>query len=437
MAAALESHVRAAQKFLTSVRHLPSFKEARNKQVELVAKKLAANPLSVEQAASLVALLDDGIWEEHLDGLKGLFCLTEGGGKKNAPLQDYLAMPHYLTAAMWKVLSEDQRSVALEKLCRHLRALGLKNPSEVTQGMVLCLVFDLEGNLLGTQQWAVTLREKANVQKYLKQASHGPFLINLPHDRSECSSEVMQRVFGDEEPMDCIVPYEDLLARAKDWPMRNTHRFAQGKQQHLGPVLPSGEGGDLMNQMGHFVAGLMRGQSHSDASLPGLKFFSKERKEERNVSAPALALEDKKAEVSLEPAAESTVNIDRKPSGEDAVAKTLQALQCELQDKPAVEASGKTGKGKAKNKVKKPTAKKSQATKKKPAAALRRPAASAASARGTARAGESREARRLRLINVFVPKHIQAEYRDGCSKYYYRKGCTLSCWKLRGFEMSD
>ena len=429
--------MRAAQKFLTSVRHLPSFKEARNKQVELVAKKLAANPLSVEQAASLVALLDDGIWEEYLDGLKGLLCLTEGGGKKNAPLQDYLAMPHYLTAAMWKVLSEDQRSVALEKLCRHLRALGLKNPSEVTQGMVLCLVFDLEGKLLGTQQWAVTLREKANVQKYLKQASHGPFLINLPHDRSECPSEVMQRVFGDEEPTDCIVPCEDLLARAKDWPMRNTHRFAQAKQQHLGPVLPSGEGGDLMNQMGHFVAGLMRGQSHSDASLPGLNFFSKERKEERNVSAPALALEDKKAEVSLEPAAESTVNIDRKPSGEDAVAKTLQALQSELQDKPAVEASGKTGKGKAKNKVKKQPKKKSQATKKKPAAALRRPAASAASARGTARAGESREARRLRLINVFVPKHIQEEYRDGCSKCYYRKGCTLSCWKLRGFEMSD
>ena len=185
-------------------------------------------------------------------------------------------MPHYLTAAMWKVLSEDQRSVALEKLCRHLIALGLKNPSEVTQGMVLCLVFDLEGTLLGTQQWALTLREKANVQKYLKQASHGPFLSNLPHHRSECPPEVMQRVFSHEEAMDCIVPYEDLLARAKDWPMRNTHRFAQAKQQHLGSALPTGEGGDLMNQMGHFVAGLTRGQSHSDVSLPGL-FFPKQK----------------------------------------------------------------------------------------------------------------------------------------------------------------
>ena len=86
MAAALESHVRAAQKFLTSVRHLPSFKEAPNKQVEIVAKKLAANPLSVEQAASLVALLDDGIWEEHLDGLKGFLCLTEGGGKNKCTI---------------------------------------------------------------------------------------------------------------------------------------------------------------------------------------------------------------------------------------------------------------------------------------------------------------------------------------------------------------
>ena len=151
-------------------------------------------------------------------------------------------------------------------------------------------------------------------------------------------------------------------------------------------------------------------------------------------------MEGKKDEVSLG-AVESKSHIDLNLSGEDAVAKTLQALQSELQDRPAVEASVKTGKKKATKKATKKPTKKSDTTlhvtKKKPAAALRRPAASAASARGTARDGESRDARRLRLINVFVPKNIQEKYRDGCSKCYYRSGCTLSCWKLRGFEMSD
>jgi hypothetical protein len=32
--------------------------------------------------------------------------------------------------------------------------------------MILLLVFDLEGKMLGTQQWQVTLREKGNLQKY-------------------------------------------------------------------------------------------------------------------------------------------------------------------------------------------------------------------------------------------------------------------------------
>ena len=73
-------------------------------------------------------------------------------------------------------------------------------------------------------------------KKNLQQASRGPFLTILPHDRSDCPLEVMQRVFAHEEAMDCVVSFEDLLARAKDWPMRTTHRFAQAKQQHMEPV---------------------------------------------------------------------------------------------------------------------------------------------------------------------------------------------------------
>ena len=444
MAAALESHVQAAQKFLTSVRHLASFKEARTKQVEVLSKKLAAHPVSVEQAAKLVAVLDDGIWEDHLDSLKEAVRLTETGDRKMAALQDYLAMPQYFTAAMWKVLSEEKRSVALEKLCRHLRALGLKNPSEATQGMILCLVYDLEGKLLGTEQWAVTLKEKTNVQKYLKQASHGVQLNTLPHDRSECSPEVMQSVFGNEAPMDCLVPFENLLARAKDWPMRNTHRFAQGKQDHMEPKLPTSADGELMHKMGHLMAGFMQAHAPADVSLPGLKIFTQERKEERKVPMP-LPLEDKKEDDVVKPAGEEQREAAAQPAGQGAVAKTLQALMGEFEESPAAESSPKPrSKTKTKKAMKKPAASAAVPILKRPSSrracappVLRRPAASTGSTRGSAQEGETREERRLRLIDIFVPKHLQRKYREGCAKCYYRKGCTLSCWKLRGFQMSD
>ena len=56
MAAALEKQILASQKFLGTVRHLPSFAEARDKQVENLLKKISKSPFQVEQAAALVEL---------------------------------------------------------------------------------------------------------------------------------------------------------------------------------------------------------------------------------------------------------------------------------------------------------------------------------------------------------------------------------------------
>lgn len=82
MAAALEKHILAAQKFLGTVRHLPSFSEARDKQVENVLKKLQKSPLHVEQAAALVERLDSSIWGSHVDVLKSAVVLEDALEKK-------------------------------------------------------------------------------------------------------------------------------------------------------------------------------------------------------------------------------------------------------------------------------------------------------------------------------------------------------------------
>lgn len=432
MAAALEKQILASQKFLGTVRHLPSFAEARDKQVENLLKKISKSPFQVEQAAALVELLDDSIWGSHVDALKSAATLDDASARKNAPLQDYLALPHYLTAGLWKSLAEDNRSVALEKLCRHCRRLGLTNASEVSQAMILLLVFDLEGKMLGSQQWQVTVREKGKVLKFLKQnisQSQLPHVLVLPQCREECPQDLVTRAVGSDSLIDCQWPYEDLLTRAKDWPMRSTHRFAQGgvapTSSLLPAALPHAGGAEVMQQMGKFMAGFLQAQKPTEeVPLPGLKIAAKA------VAKPApaastqpalLALEDKRDDV---PAQGESIpsTTEAPPTGKGAVAATLAALQQDVRTEARTT---------QKSVLKRP-AKATKVTMKRPAACLRRPAAVASKV-----VGETREDRRLRLIRERVPQDMQRRYRDGCSTCYYRKGCTLSCWTKRGYDMTD
>ena len=367
-------------------------------------------------------------------------CSGVGGciRKKNTPLQDYLALPHYLTTGLWKSLSEDTRGVALEKLCKHCKLLGLTNASEASQAMILLLVFDLEGKMLGTQQWQVTLREKGNVQKFLKQPAAQaplPHLLLLPQSREECPAELLTRAFGNDVPVPCQWPYEDLLRRARDWPTRSTHRLAQSSAADAMPLvhsaLPHAGGSEMMQQMGSFVAGFLQGQKPSEeVMLPGFKLSSKTDRPPAPpvATVPVLALEDKKEEAPVSSAAEVyRESGDAAPSGQGAVAATLAALQADVQPE---EKSSKSAK---KSGMRKP-ASVSKVLKKRPAASLRRPAAAAMP---KADEGESRDARRERLIKERVPKDMQRKYRGGCSKCYYRKGCTLSCWTYRGYNMKE
>eukprot|EP00435_Cladocopium_sp_Y103_P074288 s636_g47.t2 len=304
--------------------------------------------------------------------------------------------------------------------------------------------------MLRTQQWRVTLREKANVLSYLKQQVgqvQQPHLQLLPRNKEECPEEVMTRAFGTETPIECQVDYADLLLRARDWPMRSTHRYAQATAAKgvAASSSASAPGPELMQHMGSFVAGLLQGQvpkaPGQEASLPGFKLLGHS-SSNVGTTPPAvsvLALEDKKEDdavlpavlVETVPTAETVGKMESAPTGKMAVSATLSALQQEVSTQPTETTTQQRGVKKAA--LKKPAAK----GMKRPAAAapvvLRRPAA----ARATMDAPESRDARRVRLIQSRVPKAVQDQFRDGCSKCYYRKGCTLSCWTMRGFDMTD
>ena len=51
-------------------------------------------------------------------------------------------------------------------------------------------------------------------------------------------------------------------------------------------------------------------------------------------------------------------------------------------------------------------------------------------------AGESLRAARRRAILQLVPKKMQQQFKNGCSKCRFTR-CTVSCWMSRGFELPE
>ena len=181
-----------------------------------------------------------------------------------------------------------------------------------------------------------------------------------------------------------------------------------------------------MAKVGQLMAGFVQGQAAEESgSLPGLKIFPRAAREAKAAALPVLALEDKKEESDVR-REEAPVVAERheesKPTG--AVAATLEALQVETKKESTAKAKAKS-KGKKKGAIKKPASK----------AVLKRPSASSRTLASTE--AESKAQRRLRLIDTWVPPEEQRKWKNGCARCYHRPGCTLSCWRKRGFAMTD
>ena len=73
--------------------------------------------------------------------------------KARRALQNYVAIPKYLTQPLWDALrSQDASDVKLEKLISHVSNLGLRCPSEGTVAMLLALSFALVQELTDKQK---------------------------------------------------------------------------------------------------------------------------------------------------------------------------------------------------------------------------------------------------------------------------------------------
>eukprot|EP00435_Cladocopium_sp_Y103_P056607 s238_g19.t1 len=355
--------------------------------------------------------------------------------------QDWLALLNYIPLSIWESLDSDDRMVALEKLCAHTIKLGLQHPTEVTQGLLLAMVFDRPGKLLEAERWRITEQYKSPMKKLFDRASDPPvYLLALPWDPKELPRLLWDRAFYQGEEPVMSPRAKAIVEIGKAWPMRTTHSSAassrDGRSQDTQNLVTKQD----LWAFGSMVVGAVHREEKDRQDLPGLQIL-KPAASHGASSAPLLAIADLPANTSkeMQPAAEGTgcqpVEMGKtgEPTSElvpassglalSSVEASLHALREQSRGKKSKEAPEKSGKAKAK-------------LSKKPAAVLKRPAGKKRSiqvASGSSSAQPSqREVRRMTIL-ALVPEEEKKKYKQGCTSCRYTAYCTPSCWIKRGY----
>ena len=121
MSTAVEKQLRAAQIYLTGVKTLPTLERVREQLLQDIKQKLEQVSLKVGQAACLVDLLDETVWDSSVDELKAAMTPLAGSAADNVrkQQQDYTWFLDYITPSMWKGMESLDGPDVLEKLCHH------------------------------------------------------------------------------------------------------------------------------------------------------------------------------------------------------------------------------------------------------------------------------------------------------------------------------
>ena len=187
MASRLGKQLDASQRFLRGLQNLPSFSETRARQLsQLQATVERVQSLSVEETNSVLDLWQESLWgPESTASFKAQISartnLIPPGVVGRRPLQNYLALPKYLTASLWVSLQgREPEEVRLQKLVRHAASLGLRCPTESTFAMLLTLTFAIHGALTEQKQRQVLLEFKARMKRWLSEPSPADYLEVFP-----------------------------------------------------------------------------------------------------------------------------------------------------------------------------------------------------------------------------------------------------------------
>ena len=135
----------STQKFLFGVKTLPHYDELQRKQLERLKPIVQKHVISVEMAGRIMESFSD-VWSVGiLDELKALVAEQSESQEdlaSRAGLQDFTALPNYLSKEWWQKLESRAAGVyKLELLTNFAATLGLKNPTEASYGALVALSF--------------------------------------------------------------------------------------------------------------------------------------------------------------------------------------------------------------------------------------------------------------------------------------------------------
>ena len=171
------------------------------------------------------------------------------------PLQNYLALPRYLTQSLWASLQgSEPEELRLEKLVRHAARLGLRCPTEPTFAMLLTLSF--QGARTEQKQRQVLSEHKPRIKRWLNEPSPADYLEVLPEDVNLLPASLVAAAFGQDPRVDCPLDEKQLLGVAMQWPLRQRQ---SGGSMLAAPAIPTWEA----STMGPFLSGIAAASAYA------------------------------------------------------------------------------------------------------------------------------------------------------------------------------
>ena len=461
MASRVSKQVDASQRFLRGLQSLPSFAETRSKQAEqLLATVERVQNFTVEEANKVLEIFSESLWGPDLSErfkaqLSAGTNLIQPSACGRRPLQNYLALPRYLTQSLWTSLQgSEPEELRLEKLVRHAARLGLRCPTEPTFAMLLTLSF--QGARTEQKQRQVLSEHKPRIKRWLNEPSPADYLEVLPEDVNLLLASLVAAAFGQDPRVDCPLDEKQLLGVAMQWPLRQRQ---SGGSMLAAPAIPTWEA----STMGPFLSGIAAASAyaaHWGPAASGQRGLV-------TIGTPGVTLESVQSSAGSSGAMGSGTPVPRVVSGtpvataepeqlraagqepeqlraagqEPIQQKPLLALEDRVEPPPqashvdraqeqlkssvaVVTASPTRGQRSESSVQKKPAGKKASKPVLKKPACVKRPAAQPKA---------SKAAKREELL-ARIPQALKKRFKDGCTKCRNRPLCTVSCWRLRGFE---
>ena len=456
MASRVSKQVDASQRFLRGLQSLPSFAETRSKQAEqLLATVERVQNFTVEEANKVLEIFSESLWGPDLSEifkaqLSARTNLIQPSACGRRPLQNYLALPRYLTQSLWASLQgSEPEELRLEKLVRHAARLGLRCPAEPTFAMLLALSF--QGARTEQKQRQVLSEHKPRIKRWLNEPSPADYLEVLPEDVNLLPASLVAAAFGQDPRVDCPLDEKQLLGVAIAWPLRQRQ---SGGSMLAAPAIPTWEASTI----GPFLSGMAAASAyaaHWGPAASGQRGWV-------TIGTPGVTLESVQSSAGSSGAMGSGTLVPRVVSGtpvataepeqlraagqepeqlraagqepllalEDRVEPPPQAshvdrAQEQLKSSVAVVTASPTRGQRSESSVqKKPAGKKASKPVLKKPACVKRPAAQPKA---------SKAAKREELL-ARIPHALKKRFKDGCTKCRNRPLCTASCWRLRGFE---